>query len=365
MNKKISLGLVLVIVGVIVFSNRKHMLAENHPVLVASAQSSIPQESCMRSDDGSEAQPDRVAFDYVNKAAAPVYKFIDVKMLEGIRDTPDLKERPTMLYDLMSEASLAAVHELLVLSDDSNYSEGFRDAMKVAAYERWYVLDPATAIREAGASLMTQNQKVAQLQAYLDDWSGKSPKEVMSFIKQGVPSGLTEDQVYGAIVRGGASAGDRELIDYAFQRMTDPRYRKYAIQAVAASLRMDHNDLFEDWLASLSVEEQKTAIAESAKFLVDTDIDQAIEELQFLAESEAEQLSVAVSRVVVKWTEKDPKAAAEWVQKFKGKQRETLFANVINVWLLADEDATLDWISSLLKDGVIDEAFLERVAVKM
>lgn len=288
---------------------------------------------------------------------------VDIILIES-----DFRERPVMLYDLLQDASLQEVYELLALSDgDQNYSVGFRDAMKVAAYERWYELDTAAAIRAMDASVLSASQKNSRMETLLENWASRSPQDVIEFIQQGDLSGVSADLVYGAIVRGSAQQGDRSAVDFALGKIQDLKLRFYALKSAARVFQRDHADQFEDWLSTLPTEDQNVAIAESAWILADKDVEQALAGLASLDERDASQLPITRLRVVVKWADNDPVKAADWVaaQDVSSEDREILFANVMSVWASKDRGAAVAWANALIQKGKIDEAFMSRVAARM
>jgi hypothetical protein len=157
------------------------------------------------------------------------------------------------------------------------------------------------------------------------------------------------------------------LVNSSLSRILDPKLHSYAVRAAARHLQRDHAPLFEDWLAALPPAQQGAALAESAWILSDSDIDQALANLDRLAQVEAERVPVTRARVAVKWAEKDPVKAADWVatQDLQGEERESLFANVLSVWFSKDRDVAVAWVESLIATGKIDEAFMNRVAGRL
>lgn len=285
--------------------------------------------------------------------------------LDAILEEPEYREWPSMLFDLMYDATLDEVAELLAISEDgSSYSLGFRDSMKAAAYERWYQLDPSTALSEMDASSLSESQKNSRMEVFLEDWASRSPDEVLAFLERRKLSGVTSDLTFGALVRGGASKGDLEVVDAALTRVEDPKSRYYALKSAARVLQRDHADQFDDWLGTLSAENQALAIAESAWIMAGENSDQALAGLKRLEEMEADNVSVTRARVLVKWAEKEPAKAAEWMvsQNVEGEEREMLFANLMSVWARKDRAAAVAWAEALIAEGKIDEAFMNRVA---
>ncbi|VGO12518.1 hypothetical protein PDESU_01071 [Pontiella desulfatans] len=287
--------------------------------------------------------------------------------VDAIQQEPDYKERPGMLFDLMLEASLQEVHGLLALSEDVTYSVGFRDDMKAAAFERWYQLDPVAAIRAMDASTLSASQKNSRMEIFLEDWAGRSPQDVAALLGQGQLTGVSSDLTYGALVRGSAKNGDLEVVDAALALMDDPTLRFYALKSAARVLQRDHADRFEGWLVTLPGSDQNTALAESAWMLADQDMDRALLGLDQLAARGADELPVTRLRVAVKWADKDPVKAANWVaaQDVTGEDREILFANVMRVWISKDQSAAVAWVESLIEKGEIDEAFMNRVGGRL
>lgn len=288
--------------------------------------------------------------------------------LEEILNEPDSLERPGLLLDLMTGASMAEVQALLAASDaEFGDSPAFQDQMKAAAYERWYHLDPAAALRAMDRSTMAPERKSHLMEVFLDDWTGREPEQVAAFLQEGELKGIPTDRAYSAVVRGASLAGDVAFVNSALSRITDPKLHSYAVRAAARHLQRDHDSLFEDWLAALPASQQGAALAESAWILSKIDIDQALENLERLEQVEAERVPVTRARVVVKWAEEDPRKAADWVasQPLQGEEREALFANLLNVWVSKDRDVAMTWIEALIEKGEIDEAFMNRVATRM
>jgi len=288
--------------------------------------------------------------------------------VEAIQQDSDYKEREGMLFDLMLDASMEEVMELLALSEEQNtYSQGLRNHMKVAAYERWYQLDPAAALLAMDASTLTSSIKNSRMEVFLQDWAERSPQDVAAFLEQGQLTGVSSDLTYGALVRGSALNGDLEVVDAALARMGDPKLRSYALRAAARALQRDHADQFEGWLNTLPVEEQNKAIAEGAWMLADKNIDGALAGLDRLAEQGADELAVTRSRILVKWARNDPARAGAWVveQEISGEEREDLFSTLLSVWVREDRSAAIAWIENLIADGEIDDAFMNRVITRM
>lgn len=288
--------------------------------------------------------------------------------VDAIQQDSDYKEREGMLFDLMLDASLDEIMELLALSEDqTTYSQGLRNSMKVAAYERWYQLDPAAALVAMDASTLSLRMKNSTMEILLEDWAGRSPLDVAAFLEQGQLTGVSSDLTYGALVRGSALNGDLGLVDATLARMEDPKLRSYALRAAARVLQRDHADQFEDWLNTLPAEEQNTAIAESAWILADKDMDCALAGLDRLAERGADELVVTRSRILVKWARNDPVHAGAWVveQDISGEEREDLFSTFLSVWVREDRSAAIAWIENLIADGEIDDAFMNRVITRM
>ena len=287
--------------------------------------------------------------------------------VDAIQQDSDYKERPGMLYDLMHGASFQEVQELLTLSEDVNYSAGFRDDMKAAAFERWYHLDPAAAILAMDASTLSSSRKNSRMEVFLEDWAHRSPQDVTAFLEQDQLTGVSADLTYGALVRGSAMNGNLAVVDAALARIEDPKLSYYALKSAARVLQRDHADQFEDWLRTLPDADQNTAIAESAWMLADKDIERALVGLDQLAARGADELPVTRVRVAVKWAENDPVQAANWmaVQDVIGEEREILFASVMRVWALKDKGAAIRWVESLLENGKIDEDFMNRVGGRL
>lgn len=283
--------------------------------------------------------------------------------VDDILKEPDYKEWPSMLFDLMHEASLEDVQELLAASEDSaNYSLGYRDSMKAAAYERWYQLDPYTALIEMDASTLSASQKNSRMEVFLEDWASQSPQEVWSLLEQGQINRVSSDLTHGALARGSALNGNFELLDSALANIADSKLKYYALKSAARSIQRDHGDQFDAWLNTLPESDQNTALAESAWILADQDIERALIGLNQLEQRGADVLPVTRLRVAVKWADSDPVAAADWVsaQNVTGKDRETLFGNVLRVWASKDQPAAIAWVDSLIEKGEIDEAFMNR-----
>lgn len=299
-------------------------------------------------------------------AAVPLNEMQSIMRLkvDAVQQEPDYKERPGMLYDLMLEASLQEVQELLKLSYDVNYSLGFRDDMKAAAFERWYHLDPTAALRAMDASTLSSSMKNSRMEVFLEDWAGRSPQDVEAFLQEGKLTGVPSDLTYGALVRGSAKSGDLEVVDAALASIQDPKLKYYALKSAARVLQRDHADQFQDWLTTLTEADQNTALAESAWMLADKDIARALVGLDQLAARGADELPVTRRRVAVKWADNDPVKAADWVvaQDISGEEREVLFANVMRVWISNDQPAAVAWVDALIEKGEIDEAFMNRVA---
>lgn len=291
-----------------------------------------------------------------------------LQRLKDIQNDPEPTEWPGLLLDLMLTATLPDVQALLAASDSEfGDSPAFQDEMKAAAYERWYHLEPAAALRAMDHSTMASERKIHLMEVFLDDWSGRDPQQVAAFLQEGELAGVSVDKVYGAVARGASLAGAVALVDFSLSRISDPKLHSYAVRAAARHLQRDHAALFEEWMAALPPANQGAALAESAWILSDTNIDQALANLERLAQVEAERVPVTRARVAVRWAEKDPGKAADWVatQNLQGEERESLFANVLSVWFSKDRDVAVAWVEALIAKGQIDEDFMNRVAGRL
>lgn len=291
-----------------------------------------------------------------------------VQELLEIQDDPDHKEWPGLLLDLMFNASIDQVQALLAASDGPlGDSPAFRDEMQIAAYERWYALDAAAALRAIDTSTMTPHRRVGAMEVFLDDWSSREPERVAAFLKEGELQGIPTDQAYGAVARGASLAGAVALVDEALAKIENPKLKSYAVRAAARQLQRDNGGLFEDWWTSLPPAHQGAALAESAWILSENQIDQALANLARLEQVEAERVPVTRARVVVQWAQEEPAKAANWVasQSLQGEEREALFANLLSVWFSEDRDVAVTWVKSLITKGEIDEAFMNRVAERL
>ncbi|MFC7335954.1 hypothetical protein ACFQY0_02090 [Haloferula chungangensis] len=273
-----------------------------------------------------------------------------------------------VLYDLMREASIEDVQALLALSDGTpEYSVGFRDEMKLAAFERWYHLDPAAALRAIAASSLSADRRESRVELYLEDWAGRAPREVLAFLQQGELAGVSPDVIYGALARGGAASGERTVFEDALGRVEEPKRRNFTLKSLARTLQRDHEILFDAWVPTLPSDDQAIAIAESAWMLVDQDPDRALARLDQLEELGADELSVTRSRVVVKWTRKDPVKAGQWVlaQNLVAEEREELVSLAFKVWLSEDDEAAMAWAEDTIEKGAMDEALMNRVVTRL
>lgn len=288
--------------------------------------------------------------------------------LEEIQSEPDSREWPGMLLDLMHEASMAEVQALLAASDgELGSSPGFRDEMKAAAYERWYHLDPVGALRAIDGATMSPRRKASVMATLLEDWSRRSPDQVSAFLLEGGLTGVSSDQIYGAIVRGSAISGAVDLVQSSISRIQDPKLRSYALREAARAFQRDHEALFDAWVGTLPSEDQATALAEGAWMLVDKDPNLALERLDQLEKLGADQLPVTRSRIVVKWSRQDPGNAGQWVldQKLPEAERENLLSLVFKVWISKDRDAAAAWAEDSINRGTMDEALMNRVATRL
>lgn len=252
----------------------------------------------------------------------------------------------------------------MALSDAPGvYSIGFRDEIKAAAYERWYALDPAAAIRAEADSDLTPARKDSVVEALLEDWASKAPKEVKAFLQEGELPEVSADQVYGAVARGSSQQGDAEVVAFALEKIQDPRLHSYAVRSVARFLQNGYGEIFDEWVTALPREQQELAIAESAWILASKNIELALNGLDRLAEMGAENAPVTRARVVVQWAKEEPEMAGEWVmeQRLPAAERETLFGSVFRAWLSDDQSAAVAWADSLIAEGAIDEALMNRV----
>ena len=367
-NRFLGIGIVvalLVAVGALWF--RLNPQAETEPSTRESAVNQRPGPATP-AQSGSLENPSEVSTSIPMETDRAGGRAALTQRLEAILNEPDSNEWPGMLLDLMQTASMADVQALLAASDGKlGESPAFRDEMKAAAYERWFALDPAAALRAIDKATMSPDRKVHFMEVFLDDWSGREPDRVSSFLQEGELRGIPIDKAYGAIVRGASLAGAVALVNASLSRISDPKLHSYAVRAAARNLQRDHDPLFENWLAALPTAHQGAAVAESVWMLSDTHIERALSNLKRLEQMEAERVQVTRTRVVVKWAEKDPKMAADWVatQSLRGEEREALFADVLSVWFSKDQDVAAAWVESLIAKGQIDEAFMNRVATRL
>lgn len=291
-----------------------------------------------------------------------------VGRLQLIRNEPDHRVIPERISDLMLDASLSEVRALLAICEsDPSFSVGFRDHIRVAAFERWYHLDPGAALRAIVASAMFADRRDSRVKLYLEDWARRAPQEVRAFLQQGELAGVSPDVVYGALARGGAASGERTVFEDALARVEEPKSRHFTLKSVARILQRDHEVLFDDWLPTLSSKDQAVVLSEGAWMLADQKPERALERLQQLAELGADELPITRSRVVVKWTRKDPAKAGQWVlaQNLAAAEREELVSLVFKVWLSEDDGAAMAWAEDSIEKGAMDEAFMNRVVTRL
>jgi hypothetical protein len=231
-------------VGAVVLVSRSDFDSEE-----ASAEEQLAQSSTTAVSDREMAEESKVSA--VNPVAVPSR---DMRMeVDVIQKEPDFKEWPSLLFDLMQQASIKDVHEVLAISDDAAaYSLGFRDSMKAAAFERWYHLDPAAALLAMDASSLSASQKNSKMEVFLEDWAGRVPQEVADFLEQGQLAGVSADLTYSALVRGSALNGTTETVDAALDTIGDPKLRYYALKSAARVLQRDHGAHFDAWLSTHS-----------------------------------------------------------------------------------------------------------------
>lgn len=274
------------------------------------------------------------------------------------------REIPEFVSDLLREASLVEVREFLeVAQSHPDFSPGFRNHLFVAGYERWYEFDPTEALRKMDASALTQNRKASRMGVLLEDWASKEPAEVLAFLGEQELGGISMDASLSALARGSASGGELAVLETAFAKIKDTKQRNFALKASARTLQRDHESLLESWLPKLTPDEQNAVLAESAWILADQNIAQSLEKLNELEQREANNLPVTRSRILVKWTRKEPRAAGEWLleQNFPETQQEELFALFFRVWLAENREKSVSWVEESIERGKLDDAFMNRV----
>lgn len=291
------------------------------------------------------------------------------RKLDLILEDPNYREHPSLLFDLMSGATLEEVKMLLSLAEGSaSYSIGFKESVAAAGYERWYGLDPAGGIRALDASSLGERRKNTVAEVLLEDWANKSPEEVLQFLQEGGLNGVPADTVYGSLVRGSAQKGDRASVDLALQNIKDPKLHSFALRSAARSLQASHAQEYQEWVETLPPVQQGAALGESAWILAEKkEIEGALGTLQRLQDMDAESLTVARRKVAVEWARDNPSSAAEWLvsQEIPTEEQEILFSNVLRVWLADDNNAAVEWIESQLNSGAFEEEFMNRLARRL
>lgn len=288
-----------------------------------------------------------------------------VERLLTIQKKENHREIPGFVYDLVREVSLPELQDLLeVARTHPELSAGLRDEIFVAAYERWYELDPVTALREMDASALSPNRKASRMEVLLEDWASREPGEMLAFLEEEKLAGVSSDSIFGALARGSAAKGELAILEEALAKINEPKLRSFALKSSARVLQRDEETLFESWLPKLTPQDQAIALAESAWILADEDIELSLQRMRQLEELGAESLPVTRSRVVVKWTRNEPAAAGQWVleQQLPEAERVDLFAIFFRVWLAENRKQAVAWAEDSIARGLLDESFLNQVA---
>ncbi|MFC7336051.1 hypothetical protein ACFQY0_02585 [Haloferula chungangensis] len=290
------------------------------------------------------------------------------RKLEEVFGHEDFREHPAMLHDLLLDASVADLQLALEISrGHPQFTPGFIDSFSAAVYERWFGIDPVTAISEVAQSDLTENRKRTLIENLLEDWANRSPKEALSFFLKEGSLGVESDHLYGAIARGSSSKGDLNVLEQILDHIADPKLRSFAVRQAARNLQQHHTAKFEEWVGTLSPADQPLAIGESAWLLAaGQDIDQALHQLTRLEDMSADNHALVRRRVLAEWAEHQP-IAAEWLlhQRVQGEEREVLFANLLSHWLSQDRGLASRWLEDQVAAGALDHDFVNRVAERL
>lgn len=153
---------------------------------------------------------------------------------------------------------------------------------------------------------------------------------------------------------------DPDLAQEAFLQMTPGSEEKnQLIQHFAMTLAGENHEAAMQWAAGLKNDQEK-ALALNSIALVLSENDPA-KAAQILSDSgvAGRDLDVAVVQVIQRWADISPTDAATWVQLFdSGEARQAGLKAIISTWIRVDPLGTMNWISSLQRPEIYQDATL-------
>ena len=153
---------------------------------------------------------------------------------------------------------------------------------------------------------------------------------------------------------------DPDLAQEAFLQMTPGSEEKnQLIQHFAMTLAGENHEAAMQWASGLKNDQEK-ALALNSIALVLSENDPA-KAAQILSDSgvAGRDLDVAVVQVIQRWADISPTDAATWVQLFdSGEARQAGLKAIISTWIRVDPLGTMNWISSLQRPEIYQDATL-------
>ena len=151
---------------------------------------------------------------------------------------------------------------------------------------------------------------------------------------------------------------DPDLAQEAFLQMTPGSEEKnQLIQHFAMTLAGENHEAAMQWASGLKNDQEK-ALALNSIALVLSENDPA-KAAQILSDSgvAGRDLDVAVVQVIQRWADISPTDAATWVQLFdSGEARQAGLKAIISTWIRVDPLGTMNWISSLQRPEIYQDA---------
>jgi len=297
---------------------------------------------------------------------------IKAKILELAAKEKDPLEYEGELTVMFKDYNLEQLKDLLALAAEGSLDPVLAAAIRSAALDRWFQLDPAGAFKLADSGLLAADTGY-WLEEHLRDWAQSSPAAAFDFIRSNPLKGLPGDGAYTALARGAAWGGSVDFVNQALAMQTDPQQRLMALASATQYLQQYHPDLTDDWIKGLPSAEQPRALAEAAKLQSKSDVPAALEKLGAIQNSNLDStyLFGTTGSILAHWAEKDSAAAGDWLGgqmdaqrlgKFSEEQREMLLATLLRVWArnAASPEQITTWLDAQEKAGKLNEDFLNR-----
>ena len=214
---------------------------------------------------------------------------------------------------------------------------------------------------QAAVTEQSKQARVTKSERPERDELAATPAELREMMKRAVTiqSPQEREQTLQEIVWNAIEI-DPDLAQEAFLQMTPGSEEKnQLIQHFAMTLAGENHEAAMQWASGLKNDQEK-ALALNSIALVLSENDPA-KAAQILSDSgvAGRDLDVAVVQVIQRWADISPTDAATWVQLFdSGEARQAGLKAIISTWIRVDPLGTMNWISSLQRPEIYQDATL-------